>query len=105
MRLEDGIAMSIFSVFGIIFLLASLGLLGYQAIAAFLALGVSNNFVFKNIRLIDILNDKYLAWINHNISSTFLHKIADIVFASPLFLLFMAGALLFFIIHAFKRVK
>lgn len=97
--------MSIFSILGVIFLLASLGLLGYQAIAALLALGVSNNFVFKNIRLIDILSDKYLAWINDSISSTFLHNIADIVFTSPLFLLFMAGALLFFIIHAFKRVK
>ena len=97
--------MSIFSVFGIIFLLASLGLLGYQAIAAFLTLGVSNNFVFKNIRLIDILNDKYLAWINGSISSTFLHNIADFVFTSPLFLLFMAGALLFLLIHAFKQVK
>jgi hypothetical protein len=104
-KLKGGIAMSLFSLVGVIFLLASLGLLGYQAIAAFLELGVSNNFVFTNIRLIDILNDKYLAWINDSISSTFLHNIANVVFTSPLFLLFMAAALLFFLIHAFKRVK
>ncbi|UCD76998.1 MAG: hypothetical protein JSW26_16390 [Desulfobacterales bacterium] len=97
--------MSVFSLFGFIFLLAALGLLGYQAIAAFLELGVSNHFVYKNIRLIDILDERYLARINDSIPSTFLHKIAGVIFTSPLFLWFIVGAVLFFLINAFKRVK
>jgi hypothetical protein len=99
------IAMSIFNLIGFIFLLAALGLLGYQAIVAFLALGVSDNFVYENIRLIDILDEKYLAWINDSISSPFIHHIADAIFTSPLFLWLILGALLFFLINAFKRVK
>jgi hypothetical protein len=97
--------MSIFSLCGILFLLAALGLLVYQAIAAFLGLGVSNNFVFINIRLIDILDEKYLAWINNRIPSTFLHHIADVIFTWPLFIWFGVAGLLFFLISAFKRVK
>jgi len=97
--------MSIFSIFGIILLLAGLGLLVYQAIDALMALGSSNNFVFINIRLIDILDDKYLAWINDSIPSTVLHNIADVVFTAPLFLLLMLAALLFFLINAFKKSK
>jgi hypothetical protein len=79
--------------------------LGYQAIAAFLELGISDKFVFKNIRRIDILDDKYLAWINDRIPSAFLHKIAEVIFTWPLLFWFIVAALLLFLIHAFKRVK
>ena len=97
--------MSIFSLAGFIFLIATLSLLGYQVIAAFMELGLSDKFVYKNIRLVDILDEKHLAWINDTITPKFLQNIADVFFTSPLFLWFMVGAVLFFLINAFKRVK
>jgi hypothetical protein len=97
--------MSVFSLVGFLFLLAALCLLGYQAIAAFLELGISDKFIFKNIRLIDILDDKYLAWANDSISSASLHKITEVIFTWPLFFWFIVAALLLFLINAFKRVK
>ena len=97
--------MSIFSLAGFIFLIATLSLLGYQVIAAFMELGLSDKFVYKNIRLVDILDDKHLAWINDTITSKLLQNIADVFFTTPLFLWFMTGAVLFFLMNAFKRVK
>jgi hypothetical protein len=97
--------MSKFSIGGCVFLLAALSLLGYQALAAFMEQGVSNKFVFKNIRLIEIVDEKYLAWINDTITSKFLQHIADVFFTSPLFIWFIMGAVLLFLINAFKAVK
>ncbi len=97
--------MSKFSIGGYVFLFAALSLLGYQALAAFMELGVSDNFVFKNIRLIDIVDEKYLAWINDTITSRFLQHIADVFFTSPFFIWFIMGAVLLFLINAFKAVK
>jgi hypothetical protein len=97
--------MSKFSIGGYVFLLAALSLLGYQAVAAFMELGVSDKFVFKNIRLVDIVDEKNLAWLNDTIPVGFLQHIADIFFTWPLFIWFIMGAVLLFLINAFKPVK
>jgi len=97
--------MSKFSIGGYVFLLAALSLLGYQAIAALMELGVSDKFIFKNIRLVDIVSEKILAWINDTITSGSLQHIADVFFTLPLFIWLLMAAVLLFVINAFKQVK
>jgi hypothetical protein len=46
-----------------------------------------------------------LAGINDTITSKFLQHIADVFFTSPLFIWFIMGAVLLFLINAFKAVK
>ena len=93
--------MSIFSAIGIILLAAAFILFGYQGLAAFLAMGASDQFVYKNIRLVDILDEKYYSWIS-NISSVPIQNIAETFINAPLALWLLCGAVLFLLIHAFR---
>jgi len=104
-NLEEGFAMSKFRIGGYVFLLAGLCLLGFQALAAFMELGISDKFVFKNIRLIDVVDEEFLAWINDSITSRVLQQGADFFFTAPLLLWFLVGALLLFLINAFRPLK
>ena len=55
--------MSLFSAIGIILLAGALVLFGYQGIGAFLEMGTSDEFVYKNISFVDILDEEYYSWI------------------------------------------
>jgi hypothetical protein len=96
--------MSIFSAIGIILLAAAFILFGYQGLAAFLEMSASDKFVYKNISLVDILDEKYYSWIS-SISSVLIQNLAETFINAPLALLLLCGAVLFLLIHAFKGVK
>jgi len=96
--------MSKLGVIGFLFLVATFFLLCSQLISAALKLGPSNDFVYKNVRLIDVLDQKYFNWID-TIPSVYIQRIAEFLISAPLFFWLLGGALLFFGIQAFKRVK
>ena len=96
--------MSKLGVIGFLFLVAGFFLLCYQFISAALKLGPSDDFVYRNIRLIDVLNQKYFSWID-TISSTNIQTIAEFLISAPLLFWLIGVALIFFCIQAFKRVK
>ncbi len=96
--------MSKLGVIGFLFLVAGFFLLCYQFILAALKLGPSDDFVYRNIRLIDVLNQKYFSWID-TISSTYIQSIAEFLISAPLLFWLIGVALIFFCIQAFKRVK
>ncbi len=96
--------MSIFSAIGIILLAAAFILFGYQALSAFLEMGASDEFVYENISLVDILDEKYYSWI-YSISSVSIQGIAETFVNAPLALWLLCGAVLFLLIHAFKGEK
>jgi len=96
--------MSKFSTIGIILLVAAFILFGYQGIAAFLEMGTSDEFVYENISFVDILDEKYYSWID-SISSPSIQSIAETLIIAPLALWLLCGAVLCFLIHAFKGPK
>ena len=96
--------MSKLGVIGFLFLVAGFFLLCYQFISAALKLGPSDDFVYRNIRLVDVLNQKYFSWID-TISSTYIQSIAEFLISAPLLFWLIGVALIFFCIQAFKRVK
>ena len=96
--------MSKFSTIGIILLVAAFVLFGYQAIAAFLEMGTSDEFVYENISFVDILDEKYYSWID-SISSPSIQGIAETLINAPIALWLLCGAVLCFLIHAFKGPK
>lgn len=96
--------MTIFSAIGIILLVSSFILFGYQALSALLEMGTTDQFVYENIRLVDILDEKYYSWI-YNISSVFIQGIAETFITAPIALWLLCGAVLFFLINAFKGEK
>jgi uncharacterized membrane protein YfhO len=67
-------------------------------------MGTSDEFVYKNIRLVDVLAEKYTGWID-NISFLTIQNIAETIITMPLALLLLFGSVLFFLIHAFKGFK
>ncbi len=93
--------MSIFAAIGIILLVAAFILFGYQALSAFLEMGTTDEFVYENISLVDILDEKYYSWI-YSISSVSIQGIAETFINAPLALWLLCGAVLFLLIHAFK---
>ena len=96
--------MSKLGVSGFLFLIAGFFLLCYQFISAALKLGPSNDFVYRNVRLIDVLNQKYFNWID-TISSVYIQSIAEFLITAPLLFWLVGVGLIFFCIQAFKRVK
>ena len=96
--------MAKFSTIGIILLVAAFILFGYQAIAAFLEMGTSDEFVYKNISFVDILDDKYFSWVD-SISSPSIQSLAETLIIAPLALWLLCGSVLCFLIHAFKGPK
>ena len=96
--------MSKLGVSGFLFLMAGFLLLCFQFISAALKLGPSNEFVYKNVRLIDVLNSKYFSWIN-DIASSYIQNIAESLIKAPLIFWFGGIACMLFFIQAFKRVK
>jgi hypothetical protein len=96
--------MSKLGVTGFLFIIAAFFLLCYQLISATLKLGPSNDFVYRNIRLNDVLDQKYFDWID-TIPSVYIQRMAEFLIAAPLFFWLLGVALIFFGIQAFKRVK
>ena len=96
--------MSTYALLGIILVLGSISLFGYQVLAAFMELGVSDEFKFENIRLADILADSTLEWIN-GFSNIYFQSIAETLLTIPFAILMFAGAMLFFLMHTFTNKK
>lgn len=96
--------MSKLGIIGFLFLVAAFFLLCYQFISAALKLGPSSDFVYKNVRLIDVLDQKYFNWID-TIPSVYIQRIAEFLISVPVLFELIGCALIFFAIQAFKRVK
>jgi hypothetical protein len=96
--------MAVFSTIGIILIVCAGLLFAYQVMAALLGMGTSDSFVYENISLEDILSESSLDWIA-DISSANLQGLAYTVVTMPLVVLFLFGAMLFFLIHMFKGHK
>ena len=93
-----------YSAIGSILLVSTFLLFGYQVITAFLGMGTSDEFVYKNIGLVDVLAEKYILWID-NISLLPIQSIAETIITMPLALLLLFGSVLFFLLHTFKSFK
>jgi len=76
----------------------------YQLISAALKLGPSDDFVFRNVRLNDVLGQKFFNWID-TIPSLYIQSLAEFLISAPLLFWLLGVALIFFVIQAFKRVK
>ena len=79
-------------------------LFGYQVLSALLGMGVSNDFLYENIRLEDILSESSLEWVA-DISSANLQAVAYTVITTPLVVLLLFAAMFFFLIHMFRGHK
>jgi hypothetical protein len=91
--------MSIFTLLGIIFLVASIATFGYQGMMAFMDMGTSDDFEIENIQLADMLGVSTEEWIE-GISSSFLQSAAETALTMPFGLFLLAVAFIFFVIHA-----
>lgn len=96
--------MSIFSLLGIILLIAALVLFGYQGISAFLDMGASDEFVYENVSFADVLGDGFFSWVD-TISSPSIQSLADTLVNAPIALWMLCVAVLCFLIHAFLGPK
>ena len=96
--------MSAFSTIGIIFLICAMTLFGYQVMAALLGMGASDDFLYENINLENIVSESFIEWVD-GISSATLQGLAYTVITMPLVLLLLCGALLFFLVHMLKSHK
>ena len=96
--------MNKFSVIGSILLVSAFLLFVYQVITAFLGMGTSDEFIYKNIRLVDVLDEKYINWIG-SISLIPIQNIAETIITIPLALVLLFSSVLFFLINAFKSFK
>ena len=67
-------------------------------------MGTSDEFVYHNIRLVNLLAEKHIDWID-SISFSPIQSIAETIVTMPLALLLLFGSVLFFLIHAFKGYK
>jgi hypothetical protein len=96
--------MSVFSLLGICFLVLGLALFGYQGLSAFLDLGTSDEFVYENIRLADLLGDGISSWID-SISMPSIQGLAETLINAPAALWLLGAALLCFLIHAYSGTR
>ena len=96
--------MSAFSTIGIIFLVCAVILFAYQVLSALLSMGTSDDFLYQNINLENILSESFVEWVD-GISSATLQGITYTVITMPLVLLLLCGALFFFLIHMVKGHK
>ena len=93
-----------FSTIGIILMVCAGLLFGYQVLSALLGMGPSNDFLYENIRLEDILSESSLEWVA-DISSANLQAVAYTVITTPLVVLLLFAAMFFFLIHMFRGHK
>ena len=96
--------MAAFSTVGIILMVCAGLLFGYQVMSALLSMGASDDFVYENIRLEDILSESSLEWVA-DISSANLQGVAYTVITLPLVVWLLFGAMFFFLIHMFRGHK
>jgi hypothetical protein len=96
--------MSVFSLLGICFLVMGLGLFGYQGLSAFLDMGTSDEFIYANIKLVDLLGEGISSWIDI-IPSQSIQGLAETLINGPAALWLLGAALLCFLIHAFRGTK
>ena len=96
--------MSKSGIIGFLFLFGTFCLLCYQGIIAALGMEKAGEFIYKNLRLVDVLDGKYFNWID-SLQSIFVTSVAEFLITVPLFLFLLCFATIFFLIQAFKRVK
>ena len=96
--------MSTSTFIGLVFMLLAGLLFAYQVMAGFLGMGTSNDYVYENIRLEEVVGEGVLNWID-GISSPALQGVAETVIALPVVILFLGISILFFIIHMFRGHK
>jgi hypothetical protein len=96
--------MSVFSLLGICLLVLGVALFGYQGLSAFLGMGTSDEFVYQNIRLADILGEGLFTWVD-SISSPSIRSFAETLINAPAAVWLLGAALLSFLIHAFRGTK
>ena len=96
--------MSAFSTIGIIFLVGALILFAYQVMSAFLGTGTSDDFMYENINLENILSESFVEWVD-GISSATLQGVTYTLITMPLVLLLLCAALFFFLVHMVKGHK
>ena len=96
--------MSSFSKAGIVLLILGLLMFGYQGVSAFLGMGTSDDFVYKNISFVDILGEDFFSWTD-SISSPSIRSLAETLVNAPMALWMLGGALFCFIIHAIRGPK
>lgn len=93
--------MSKYSVIGSILLVSAFFLLCYQVITAYLEMDSSGEFIYKHIRIVNVLDEKYTNWID-NISLLPVQSIAEFIITIPLALISLFFSVLFLLIHTFK---
>ena len=93
-----------FSKIGIILLVLALVILAYQGLSAFLGMGTSDEFVYENVSFADILDEASFGWVE-GISSPSIRGFAETLINAPIALWMMGGAVLCFLIHAFRGPK
>lgn len=96
--------MSNFTFIGLVLMVIAGILFAYQVMAGFLGMGTSDDYVYDNIRLEEVVGEGVLNWID-GISSPSLQGFAETVIALPLVILFLGGAILFFLMHIFWGYK
>jgi len=93
-----------FSRIGIILLAATLVILAYQGLSAFLGMGSSDEFVYENVSFAEILDEGFVGWVD-DISSPSIKSFAETLIYAPIALWMVGGAVFCFIIHAFRGPK
>jgi hypothetical protein len=96
--------MAAFSTIGIILMVSAGILFAYQVMSAFLGMGTSDDFLYENIRLEEVVGESTLNWID-SISSPSIQGFAETVISMPLIVLLLSGAILAFLIYMFKGHK
>ncbi len=91
--------MTKFSVFGILAIIAGGLMIGFQILS-----GVMGHEVkYKSLTLVNILDEKYFAWID-TVSFYGLERIAEFIVSMPLYvLLFCFGGLLLMLSYLFGK--
>jgi hypothetical protein len=97
-------AMSTSTFIGLVLMVLAGILFAYQVMAGLLGMGTSNDYVYENIRLEEVVGEGVLNWID-GISSPSLQGFAETVISIPVVIVFLGGAILFFIVHMFKGHK
>jgi hypothetical protein len=96
--------MGAFSTIGIVLMVCAGILFAYQVLSALLAMGASDDFVYENIRLEEVVGESTLNWID-SISSPSIQGFAETVISLPLVVLLLSGAILSFLIYMYKGHK
>jgi hypothetical protein len=96
--------MAAFSTIGIILMVCAGILFAYQVMSALLGMGTSDDFLYENIRLEEIVGESTLNWID-SISSPSIQSFAETLISMPLIVLLLSAAILAFLIYMFKGHK